>query len=95
VSSDSIDVTMADDFLWTKAERPAATAEKGDYLRLEFAYGTFEGTIVLPTGDSGKLQARCDAGMLNFPKGRRRGRRLVQVLSFYIRQQLDGGALPG
>jgi hypothetical protein len=30
-------------------------------------------------------------GHAGLPKRRRRGRRLVQVLSFYIRQQLDGG----
>lgn len=55
MSPDSIDVTMADDLLQIRAERPAATAEEGDYLRLECAYGTFGGTIVLPPGDSGKL----------------------------------------
>jgi HSP20 family protein len=65
VDPDSIDVTMANDTLRIRAERPAPTAEQGEYLRRGFAYGTFEATVVLPPGiDPGKLSARYDAGVL-------------------------------
>jgi len=65
VDPESIDVTVADDILRIRAERRAPTAEQGEYLRRGFAYGTFEGTVVLPAGiDSGKLTARYEAGIL-------------------------------
>jgi len=65
VDPESIDVTMANDTLRIRAERPAPTAEQGEYLHRGFAYGTFEGTVVLPAGiDAGKLAARYDAGIL-------------------------------
>jgi HSP20 family protein len=65
VDPDSIDVTMADATLRIRAERRAPTAGQGEYLRRGFAYGTFEATVVLPSGiDSGRLSARYDAGVL-------------------------------
>jgi HSP20 family protein len=65
VDPESIDVTMADNRLRIRAERRAPTGEQGEYLHRGFAYGTFEGTIVLPAGiDSGQMAARYDAGIL-------------------------------
>src|SRR5260370_9168209 len=65
VDPDSIDVTMRDDTVRIRAERRAPAAEQGEYLRRGFAYGTFEGAVVLPSGiDSGKLSARYNPGCL-------------------------------
>src|SRR5947209_60972 len=66
VAPDSIDVTVRDGTtLRVRAERRAPTAGQGEYLRQGFAYGTFEGTVVLPAGiDAGELSARYDAGIL-------------------------------
>ena len=81
-SPDSIGVTMADDSLGIRAERPAATAEEGDYLRLE-PVRTFGGTI------SCRRRLRLTVGPVRRGHARRpgaaRGAMSVQVLSFYIR----------
>src|SRR6266446_3147806 len=63
---DSIDVTVLDGTtLRVRAERRAPTAGQGEYLRRGFAYGTFEGTVMLPAGiDAGALSASYDAGVL-------------------------------
>jgi HSP20 family protein len=63
---DSIDVTVRDgSTLRVRAERRAPAAGQGEYLRRGFAYGTFEGTVMLPAGiDAGALSARYDAGVL-------------------------------
>jgi HSP20 family molecular chaperone IbpA len=48
---DSIDVTVRDgSTLRVRAERRAPTAGQGEYLRRGFAYGIFEGTVMLPAG---------------------------------------------
>jgi HSP20 family protein len=65
VDPDSIDVTVQDSStLRVRAERRAPTGQ-GEYLREGFAYGTFEGTVMLPAGiDAGQVSARYDAGIL-------------------------------
>ncbi len=66
VDPDSIDVTVLDGtMLRVRAERRAPTAGQGEHLRRGFAYGTFEGTVMLPAGiDAGQVSARYDAGIL-------------------------------
>src|SRR2546421_13124526 len=66
VDPDSIDVTLQDGtMLRVRAERWEPTTEQGEYLRREFAYGTFEGAVVLPAAvDPDGLSARYDAGIL-------------------------------
>jgi len=66
VDPDSIDVTVLDGTtLRVRAERRAPAAGQGEYLRRGFAYGTFEGTVMLPAGiDAGALSASYDAGVL-------------------------------
>jgi HSP20 family protein len=65
VDPDSVDVTLDDSTLRVRAERRIPTTEQGEYLRREFAYGTFECGVVLPTGiDPDKVSARYDAGIL-------------------------------
>ena len=66
VDPDSIDVAVRDgSTLRVRAERRAPTAGQGEYLRRGFAYGTFEGTVMLPAGiDAGKVSARYDTGIL-------------------------------
>jgi HSP20 family molecular chaperone IbpA len=50
VDPDSVDVTLDDSTLRVRAERRIPTTEQGEYLRREFAYGTFECSVVLPAG---------------------------------------------
>jgi HSP20 family protein len=66
VDPESVDVTLQDRTLKVRAERRVDdTIEQGEYLRREFACGTFEGGLVLPSGiDPGKLTARYDGGIL-------------------------------
>jgi HSP20 family protein len=65
VDPDSVDVTLEDTTLRIRAERRVPATEQGEYLRRELVYGTFEGTIKLPSGvDPEKLSARYDAGIL-------------------------------
>jgi HSP20 family protein len=65
VDPDSIDVTLRDGTLRVRAERREPTTEQGEYLRKGFAYGTFEGAVVLPSRiDPDRLSARYEAGVL-------------------------------
>ena len=66
VDPDSVDVTLEDTTLRVRAERRVDDAvEQGEYLRREFAYGTFDGAVRLPSGiDPDKLTAKYDAGIL-------------------------------
>jgi HSP20 family protein len=66
VDPDSIDVTLRDGtMLRVRAERREPTTEQGEYLRRGFAYGTFEGAVVLPAAvDPDGLSARYDGGVL-------------------------------
>jgi HSP20 family protein len=65
VDEDSIDVTLQDDVLRVRAERRVSTDEQGEYLRRGFAYGTFEGTVLVPSGvDPDRLSARYEGGIL-------------------------------
>ena len=66
IDPDSIDVTVRDGtMLGVRAERRAPATVQGEYLRRGIAYGTFEGSVVLPAGiDAGKLSAKYDAGVL-------------------------------
>jgi HSP20 family protein len=65
VDPDSVDVTVDDSTLRVRAERRVPATEQGEYLRREFAYGTFECDVVLPTGiDPDKVSARYEAGIL-------------------------------
>ena len=65
VDPDSVDVTMQDSALRIRAERRVPADEQGEYLRREFAYGTFDGSVVLPTGiDPEKLSANYEDGIL-------------------------------
>jgi HSP20 family protein len=65
VDPDSVDVTLDDSTLRVRVERRVSTTEQGEYLRREFAYGTFEWEAVLPSGiDPEKVSARYEAGIL-------------------------------
>ena len=67
VDAKDVDVTVADDHLTIRGERKARTEERnGARFVREFAYGSFERTLVLPEGiDPGKVQARFANGMLD------------------------------
>jgi hypothetical protein len=58
-----VEILGADSEFVVRAERRVPTTEQGEYLRREFAYGTFEWDVVLPSGiDPEKVSARYEAG---------------------------------
>jgi HSP20 family protein len=67
VDPKDVEVTVSDDHLTIRGERKAKTSEKdgGRYVR-EFAYGSFERTLLLPDGiDPATVQAKFANGMLD------------------------------
>ncbi len=76
---DKEDITLygAPNFLVIRGQKPAP-AEKWAYLRLERSFGPFQRLVVLPVpGDTGKVQARCDQGVLEVRIPKVRDRRKV------------------
>jgi HSP20 family protein len=94
VSADSVDLTVEDNVLTIKAERPAPPAsENVELVIAERPYGTFTRQVFLGTNlDAEHIRAEYEAGVLTLaiPVAEHARPRRIEVTERADRQQLSG-----